>query len=136
MKSILKKTFLVLSIIMIASCDVSSDDNTSNNCSKIVGVGTISVTGPDTATANEEITLEVDFAVNNSCGEFLKFVQSQQSGNELIVTVNAVYTGCSCIDLEEVKTAPFKFKALSAGVYKLKFRKTNTEFITHTVTVS
>lgn len=136
MKTILKKTFLLLSIIMISSCDISSDDTTSNNCSKIVGVGTISVTGPSTAAINEEIAVNVDFAVNNSCGEFLKFVQSQQSGNELIVTVNAVYTGCTCIDLEEVKTAPFKFKALSAGVYKLKFKKTNTEFITHTITVS
>lgn len=134
MKSIFKKTFLLVSLAMIASCDISSDDN-ERVCSYISGVGVSEVRGPNTANVNEEITLDVAFVVQNSCGGFQKFHQTQ-TGNDIILTVNAIYEGCDCEDTPELIDTTYKFKALSAGVYNLKFKKTNTEFITHTVTVS
>lgn len=135
MKSILKKTFLLVSFIMIASCDVGIDDN-QNVCSYIAGVGTTQVTGPVTAAVNEEITLTTTFSVANNCGSFYLFNETNGSNNDKNITINARFDGCNCNDIPVVKTEPYKFKAISPGVYNLKFKKTNTEFITHTITVS
>ena len=136
MKTIFKNFFLLLSLVLITSCDVGGDDGGNPNCLYTAGVGATAVNGPIVANINEEITINVTFSVANNCGSFLLFNEVNGSNNEKVITVNAKFEGCSCNDIPVVKTSPYKFKAISAGVYTLKFRKTNTEFITHTVTVS
>jgi len=131
MKLISKSIFALLTFGFLSSCDISDDKNF---CSYSAGVGTTAVTGPETAAIDEEISFTVSFSVDSTCGSFLQFHQVE-SGNEITITVNAEYKGCNCDTTVTARTATYKFKALRAGVYKLIFKKTNTESITKTITV-
>lgn len=123
---------VLLSTSFLSSCDVS-DDN-ANSCYAVGGVGTTAVTGPETADVDEEISFTVAFSVPSTCGSFLQFYQ-EESGNEIKITVAAKYEGCNCDNIATNRSTIYKFKATTAGVYKLIFKKTNTESITKTVTV-
>ena len=136
MKLISKTLIILLALVSFASCDLGGDNDTPQNCNYQAGIGTTAVTGATTAALNEEITLTVSFTLANNCGSFLLYNEVNQSNNDKIITVNAKFEGCGCDNIEVRKTAPYKFKAVAAGVYNLKFRKNNTEYITHTITVS
>lgn len=131
MKLISKSLFVLFTLVFLSSCDLGDDQET---CYYVAGVGTTAVTGPETADVNEEISFNVTFKVAGNCGSFLQFFEAE-TGNEIKITVNAKYEGCDCDGVETTRTAVYKFKATSPGIYKLIFKKTNTEFITKTITV-
>lgn len=93
------------------------------------------VTGPTTGTVNQELTLEVSYAVDNSCGIFNKFVETA-SENTKTIEVESKLEGIGCDATPTIKKTPYKFKATAEGTYILKFKKTETEFITQTIVVS
>jgi hypothetical protein len=131
----MKKVFFLafgLLTLALSSCYLGG----SNECkSQYVGVATTAVTGPETAAVNETVTLQVTFSVSNSCGEFQLFHNEQGEPNETIVTVNAQYDGCSCDNTAVSMTQPYTFKAIAPGTYIIRFRKSNTEFITKQIVV-
>ena len=92
------------------------------------------VTGPETANLNQEVSLTTSFVVENSCGAFNKFIETTV-GNTKTIVVEANYVGSNCVATPATKTATYKFKSATAGTYNLKFKKTATEFITHTIVV-
>jgi hypothetical protein len=92
------------------------------------------VTGAATADLNQEITLTATFAVDNNCGSFNKFNETT-NGTTKTIAVEAKYTGSDCGTTPTTKTAAYKFKQATAGTYTLKFKKSATEFVTHTVVV-
>lgn len=129
-------SFLLL-ILTITGCEVSND----NKCEQTLPAETTAVNGPVTANINQEITLTVGFKVSSTCGAFKSFSkEATTTANEQILTVVTVYNGCSCDTKSAIKSAPYLFKASTAGTYILKFRvdgnNGSSSFITKTIVVS
>lgn len=94
------------------------------------------VAGPTTGTVNQELTLNVTYAVDNACGSFNKFVETAPVANTKQIEVEAKYTGSNCGTTPATKVEPYKFKATAAGTYALKFKKSATEFVTQTIVIN
>lgn len=121
---------LFVSTAITSSC---SDDNEVSIITKKAAF-TTAVVGDAAADVNEEITLNVTFTVDNNCGSFFTYDETT-AANVKTITVVAQYEGQDCGTTPTTKTAAYKFKATVAGSYTLKFKKSATEFITHTVVV-
>lgn len=134
MKLISKSLIILFAIVSFTSCDVEKEED-NPTCFYTTAIGTTAVTGPEIAAVNEEITLTVSYILGNDCGRFLSFSEVNQSNNDKIITIGARFEGCDCVNIPINKTEPYKFKGLNAGVYNLKFKKNETQFVTHTITV-
>lgn len=93
------------------------------------------VTGPTTAKVNEEITLGITYSVESNCGVFNKFIETTVDKTKTI-EVETKVEGTTCDTTPATKKTTYKFKAAAVGVYILKFKKSATEFVTQTITVS
>ena len=93
------------------------------------------VTGATTGNVNQEIALEVTFGVDNKCGAFNKLLK-ETTDKTTTIEVEAKYVGSNCGTTASTKKITYKFKATSAGTYIIKFKKSNTEYITHTIVIS
>ncbi|PRZ26223.1 hypothetical protein [Flavobacterium granuli] len=93
------------------------------------------VTGPTTGKINQELSLEVSFTVENNCGTFNKFVENTVE-NTKTIEVESKFEGIGCDATPLTKQTPYKFKATAEGTYILKFKKSETEFITQTIIIS
>ena len=130
LKSIL---FVLFSAVAFSSCDVGATD--SSTCPQVIGLGTTAVTGATTAAVNETIALNVTYT-KSSCATFSSFYEINEGENK-IITVNVQVDSCACTSEETVnETKIYNFKRTAAGTYVLKFRVTNSTFITHTIVVS
>jgi len=131
-----KNIILLLSMIifeLLLSC--SNDQAKDNQCisSKIEYV--TSINSPTTGIVNEMINIEVNFRVFNGCGEFGKFIVTE-NGNSRVIEVEAKYVGCICTQDIPIRTTNYVFKASQAGEYELNFRSSPTEFITASLTIN
>ncbi|MDI1255239.1 MAG: hypothetical protein PSV16_03980 [Flavobacterium sp.] len=130
LKSIL---FLLLTAVAFSSCDISGSN--SSTCSQIIGIGTTAVTGPTVAAVNETIVLNVSY-IRSSCATFSNFYEVNDVDGKLI-TVNVQVDPCACTSEETItESKNYNFKRTTAGTYVLKFKVTNTTFVTHTIVVS
>jgi hypothetical protein len=93
------------------------------------------VAGSTTGTVNQELTLNVTFAVDNSCGAFNKFIETT-TDKTTVIEVQAKYEGSNCGTTATTKTTTYKFKATTTGTYILKFKKSATEFVIQTIVIS
>jgi hypothetical protein len=93
------------------------------------------VTGPTTGKVNQELTLNVTFAVDNNCGAFNKFIETT-TDKTTVIEVEAKYEGSNCGATVVNKTTTYKFKATTVGTYILKFKKSATEFVTQTIVIT
>jgi len=93
------------------------------------------VTGPVTGKVNQELTLNVTFAVDNSCGAFNKFIETT-TDKTTVIEVEAKYEGSDCGTTTATKITTYKFKATTIGTYILKFKKSVTEFVTQTIEIT
>ncbi len=121
--------------ISLTSC-LGDSNNSPNECYYTIYVGVTDVTGPTTATVNQQITLDVTFNVADSCGSFQAYYEEPTNTNEKTITVLAKYLGCDCTAGVVTKTVPYNFKAQATGTYVLKFKITNTTFKTVTIVVT
>jgi hypothetical protein len=127
----LKAAALVLFVTAgLASC--SSDDAPTIVTKKTF---VTEVTGPTTAKLNEEIALEVTYAVENNCGVFNKFVETSAE-NTKTIEVETKVEGTTCDSTPATKKTTYKFKAATEGTFILNFKKSETEFVTQTIIVS
>lgn len=128
------KLKLILSAILLVifSC---SEEEQENNCieNKIAYVSSINL--PQTGTVNENINIEVSFGVNNGCGNFGKFIETQ-SGNTKTIEVEARYEGCVCTMDAPTRKSNYVFKTQNSGNYIFKFKSSSTEFITAILTIN
>lgn len=92
------------------------------------------VTGPETGTLNQEITFNVTFNVQNSCGNFYKFAETI-SGNTKTIQVQSIYNNSDCGNTIVSKTQPYKFMLNTAGTYTFKFKSSESAYITKTVVI-
>ena len=76
---------------------------------------------------------DVDFQVNNGCGQFFIF-EENTVGNETTISVIAKYEGCVCTDDLPLRETVYSFLPIAAGTYVLKFKMEGENYITKTVT--
>lgn len=87
---------------------------------------------PDTVAVDEPFILNVNYVVENSCGDFGTF-EGERYDNTLEVRLKTHYSGCDCTDeyLEKSVSYPVTFD--EEGVYELKFWVSENEFDTYVV---
>ena len=131
LQSVLAVFFLTVSLV---SCN--SDDNgkeTPQTTSRAANVTAIS--GPATGKVNVEINYEISFIVDNACGQFDR-IADISLGKDEGFQVEAKYPLTTCAN--QTPTAlhtTYTFLAPSKGTYNIKFKKSETEFITKTVVI-
>lgn len=129
-----KISLIAFAAVLFVSCDIT--EKNSSSCPVIIGIATTAVTGPTETTVDVPITLEVSYKTKKNCGSFSSFFKNPSSDPLVdIITVNCSYDACACDQVESIEKENYTFKKSTAGVYVVKFKKTNETFIEHTVTV-
>lgn len=136
MKSFRLKPVLVVLFLSTVLFSCSNDDD------KVVDNGTTKnafateVKGPATGKVNEELSYEVTFTADNACGVFNKFTEAT-IGTEKGLQVEVKYPSEVCtMQVPTPQKAVYKFKSAVKGTFDLKFKKSETEFITQKVVIS
>jgi len=130
---ILNLIILILISSLTISCD--NDEDINNECIEYATGYVTSVNAPDIGIVNETINIEVNFGVYNGCGKFEKFIETK-NGNVRIIEVETKYEGCICTQDASIRTTNYKFIANNVGEYELKFKSSQTEFITVLLTIN
>ena len=122
-------------VLVAASTFTSCSEDDNKTAPMIIKKSLVTaVAGPETGDLNQELTLNVTFAVENNCGSFNKYIETTEGTNK-IIEVESKYEGTNCGTAPTTKSTTYKFKSATAGTYSLKFKKTATEFVTHTVVI-
>jgi len=130
------KIFAFLIFAIITSCNNDDDKSDDQNlCLENIFAGVSDVIAPSTGTVDETITVQVEFGVGNGCGQFGRFIETQ-NGNSRTVEVEARYEGCICTQDAPIRTVNYQFIPKTAGIYELKFKSNSTEFVTVNITVN
>lgn len=136
MKSFRLKSVLVVLFLSLAFVSCNNDDDevkTPNPTAKVAFVS--EVKGPATGKVNDELTYEVTFLVDNACGEFDK-ISEVTIGSVKGLQVEAKYPSEVCTQqVPDPKKTTYKFKSAVKGTFDIKFRKSETEFITQKVVI-
>lgn len=134
MKSFRLKSVLVVLFLSIAFVSCSNDDDkvVVNPITKTALVTEIK--GPATGKVNDELSYDVTFVVDNGCGEFSKFTEVTIGGVKGL-QVEAKYLSEVCTQATELKKAVYKYKATAKGTIEIKFKKSETEFLTQKVVI-
>ena len=130
LKSVLVVLFLVTALI---SCSNDDDKVVDNGTTKVALV--TEVKGPATGKVNEELSYDVTFVLDNACGEFSK-ISEVTIGAVKGLQVEAKYPSQVCTQqVPEPKKTVYKFKSATKGTFEIKFKKSETEFITTKVVI-
>lgn len=131
LKSVLVVLFLSLAVV---SCNNDDDEVKTPNPTVKAAFAT-EVKGPATGKVNDELSYEVTFVVDNACGEFDK-ISEVTLGTIKGLQVEAKYPSEVCTQqVPEPKKTTYKFKSAVKGTFDIKFRKSETEFITTKVVI-
>lgn len=116
----MKKEIKIVGIMVLAilgatiSCKKQQD-----NCYEEKPAAAFLFDYPDTVDVGEVFLLDINYVVENSCGDFGK-IDADKIENTLEVKLFTVYDGCQCEDefVEKSATYPVTFEA--PGTYELK----------------
>lgn len=120
-------TLVLASFVVIAACKKKDD-----NCNEEKLTAAFIFDYPDTVNVNAVFTLNVNYVVDNSCGEFGEF-EAEKFGNVLEVKLKTNYVGCNCDDEFEEKSASYPIAFTDPGVYELKFWIAENEFESYSI---
>ena len=136
MKSFKLKSVLVVLFLSIVSFSCNNDDDekpVDNPVSKAALVTEIK--GPATGKVNDELSYEVFFVVDNACGEFDKISEVKIGTINGLQVIAKYPTGVCTQQVPDPKKTVYKFKATAKGTFDIKFKKSETEFLTKTVVI-
>ena len=135
MKNFKIKSVLVVLFLSITLFSCSNDDDKApvKETTKIAFAS--EVKGPATGKVNDELSYEVTFTADNACGVFNKFTEAT-IGTEKGLQVEVKYPSEVCtLQVPTPQKAIYKFKSTIKGTFDIKFRKSETEFITTKVVI-
>jgi len=135
MKSFRLKSVLVVLFLSIAfvSCNNDDDEKPVNQNTKASLVTEIK--GPATGKVNDELSYDITYVVDNACAEFDK-ISEVTIGTEKGLQVIAKYPSEVCTQqVPEPKKTVYKFKSAVKGTFEIKFKKSETEFLTQKVVI-
>lgn len=136
MKNFSLKLVLVVLFLSIGVISCSNDDDKPNTPEPTTKNSLVTeVKGPATGKVNEELSYDVTFIVDNACGEFNK-ITDVTIGTVKGLQVQAKYPSEVCTQqVPDPKKTVYKFKSTTKGTFEIKFKKSETEFITTKVVV-
>lgn len=133
MKSFIK--FFVLALFVATGTVSCEDDEVSQEyCSAEFESPVVEVTGPETSTVGQQVTLAVKFNSGNGCYKTSRFTESGTNPKE--IKVFSTYIGCICTEQTELISKDYKFTPATAGIYRFKFKKQDNTFVEKNVTVT
>ena len=132
---IVQKKLLVILMIFGLFIGCNDDDDWEEECISIGTEYVTSVLSPTSALVNETINIELEFIVYNGCGEFGKFIETQNN-NVLNITIEAKYEGSVCTKDIPTRKVNYQFSPQSTGNYELNFRSSPTEFISVNLSIN
>ncbi|WP_264551217.1 hypothetical protein [Flavobacterium sp. N2038] len=135
MKSFKLKSVLVVLFLSTVLISCSNDDDKAVAPIKTKVAFVTEIKGPETGKVNDELSYDVTFLVDNACGEFDK-ISETKIGEVKGLQVEAKYPSELCTQqVPDPKKTVYKFKATEKGTFEIKFKKSETEFVTQKVVI-
>ncbi len=135
MKSFRLKSALVVLFLSIAFVSCSNDDDNKTPAPTEKAALVTKIEGPATGKVNDELSYEVTYVVDNACAEFDK-ISEVTIGAVKGLQVIAKYPAQVCTQqVPEPKKTVYKFKSAAKGTFEIKFKKSETEFLTQKVVI-
>ncbi|AOC97317.1 hypothetical protein BB050_04239 [Flavobacterium anhuiense] len=136
MKSFRLKTALVVLFLSIGFVSCSSDDDKDQVPAPTTKAALVTeIKGPATGKVNDELSYDVTYTVDNACAEFDK-ISEVTIGSVKGLQVIAKYPSEVCTQqVPEPKKTVYKFKSTTKGTFEIKFKKSETEFLTQKVVI-
>ncbi|KAF2507166.1 hypothetical protein EYY60_21920 [Flavobacterium zhairuonense] len=135
MKRFRLKSVLVVLFLSTALISCSNDDDKAESTVKTKTAFVTKIEGPATGKVNDELSYDVTYVVDNACGEFDK-ISETTIGEAKGLQVIAKYPSEVCTQqVPDPKKTVYKFKATAKGTVEIKFKKSETEFLTQKVVI-
>ncbi|KAF2518021.1 hypothetical protein [Flavobacterium foetidum] len=135
MKSFRLKSVLVVLFLSIAFVSCSNDDDEKTPVVTTKAAFVTEIKGPTTGKVNDELSYDVTYVVDNACAEFDK-ISEVTIGDVKGLQVIAKYPSEVCTQqVPDPKKTVYKFKATAKGTFEIKFKKSETEFLTQKVVI-
>ena len=135
MKSFRLKSVLVVLFLSVAFVSCSNDDDNKTPDTKTKAALVTEIKGPATGKVNDELSYDVTYVVDNACAEFDK-ISDVTIGSVKGLQVIAKYPSQVCTQqVPEPKKTVYKFKSATKGTFEIKFKKSETEFLTQKVVI-
>ncbi len=135
MKSFRLKSVLVVLFLSIAFVSCNNDDDETTPASTTKTALVTEIKGPATGKVNDELSYDVTYVVDNACGEFDK-ISEVTIGEVKGLQVIAKYPSGVCTQqVPDPKKTVYKFKSSVKGTFEIKFKKSETEFLTQKVVI-
>lgn len=136
MKSFRLQTALVVLFLSIGFVSCISDDDKDQVPAPTTKAALVTeIKGPATGKVNDELSYDVTYTVDNACAEFDK-ISEVTIGSVKGLQVIAKYPSEVCTQqVPEPKKTVYKFKSTTKGTFEIKFKKSETEFLTQKVVI-
>jgi hypothetical protein len=135
MKRFKIKSVLVVLFLSTVLFSCSNDDDKAPVKETTKNAFASEVKGPATGKINDELSYEVTFTADNACGVFNQFTEAT-IGTEKGLQVEVKYPSEVCtFQVPTPQKAVYKFKSAVKGTFDIKFKKSETEFITQKVII-
>jgi hypothetical protein len=135
MKKFRLKSVFALALLAAAfvSCNNDDDEQLNSPTSKVAFATEIK--GPATGKVNVELSYDVTYTVDNACAEFEK-ISEVTIGSVKGLQVEAKYPSEACTQqVPDPRKTVYKFKPTEKGTFEIKFKKSETEFVTQKVVI-
>ncbi|MBW1655846.1 hypothetical protein [Flavobacterium quisquiliarum] len=135
MKSFSLKSVLVVLFLSISFASCSNDDDEKTPVPTTKAALVTEIKGPATGKVNDELSYDVTYVVDNACAEFDK-ISEVTIGDVKGLQVIAKYPSEVCTQqVPDPKKTVYKFKSSVKGTFEIKFKKSETEFLTQKVVI-
>ncbi|MCP2025618.1 hypothetical protein L1276_000758 [Flavobacterium sp. HSC-32F16] len=135
MKSFKLKSVLVVLFLSIVFISCNNDDDHAEAPIKTKTAFVTEIKGSGTGKVNEELSYDVTYVVENACAEFVK-ISDASIGSVKGLQVEVKYPSEVCTQqVPEPKKTVYKFKSAAKGTFEIKFKKSETEFLTQKVVI-
>lgn len=135
MKSIRLTSALVVLFLTTAFVSCSNDDDKATAPENIKAAFATEINGPEKGKVNDELSYDVTYLVDNACGEFVK-ISETKIGEVKGLQIDVKYPSGLCTQqVPDPKKTVYKFKSAEKGTFEIKFKKSETEFLTKKVVI-
>lgn len=133
LKSVLTVLFLVTALV---SCSNDNDEEKPTTPEFTIKTALVTeVKGPEKGKVNEELSYDVTYLVDSACAQFGK-ISEVTIGTEKGLQVEANYpSGVCTLQVPGPQKTVYKFKSATKGTFDIKFKKSDTEFVTAKVVI-
>ncbi|HEU4790243.1 MAG TPA: hypothetical protein VFS71_11195 [Flavobacterium sp.] len=135
MKNFRLKSILAIVLLTTVFVSCNNDDDEQVNTSKTKVALVTKIEGPTTGKVNVELSYVITYIVDNACAEFVNITETTID-KEIGYQVEVKYPAEVCTQqVPDPKKTLLKFTPTVKGTFELKFKKSETEFVTQKVVI-